>query len=859
MAIDPVCRMKVDESKGRFVEHRGKRVYFCSPLCEKKFLAEPDADWDARAAEHSSHSPPLLNIGLGPVPLSAKREKKSNAKAYFCPMCPSVQSDVPADCPICGMALEKNPGYRPPKLFRCPDHPDVSQKEPGKCEKCSRPLLGPEAYSAELETRRERKEFREVVTSCTGALAVMFLSMGEMIGIPINQFLSPLANGILQAILAGVVVFFEGWSILTRGWTSIKTGRANMFTLVAVGIVASIALSTYNLIQFALQPSSGETHQHGITLYYEAAAIIAALVLLGQWLEARARKKSQDSLAALVSLAPKTCYVLSGKELIEKEVADVLSGEVIRIRPGDRIPLDGRVLVGESHVDEAMLTGESKPVTKSSKSKVFAGTLNLDGALEVQVIAEAHETALARIIELVSNAQQSRAPIQNLVDRVAAVFTPLVFVASLLTLLLWLAFGSGSDKYSLSLVAAVSVLVVACPCALGLATPMSIMVGVGVGARHGILFKGAEAIERLASIDLVVFDKTGTLTSGAPQVNQIDSLADLTVEKLLYFAAALETNSRHPYAQGIVRKAKELPHGTIPNSPKVTSFKEIRGLGVEGTVDSKSILIGNEDWIRQRIAGESGNKGGSKSLAIPATTALETAAAPRDTRSLSSSTAPQPVNSVGSRQQGDSAIYIAVDGRLAGCFWLGDSLRANAKEEIDRLKGLGMHIAILSGDHPDAVNSVATQLGIEAVRGGLSPEEKLQAIEQYQRDGKRVAMVGDGINDAPALARSDIGIALGTGTDVAMEVSGVTLIHGDISGVSNSIRIARQTVANIKQNLFFAFGYNALGIPVAAGAFYPWLGTLLSPMIAAALMSVSSLSVVANALRLTWLKFQSNH
>ncbi len=765
-AIDPVCGMTVDPNTSTLsADYEGHTYHFCSKGCQAKFVASPDRHLNGEDANQTApaSTPP--------------------GTRYTCPMHPEIVRDEPGSCPICGMALE--------------------------------PMGVPPLGDAPNE---ELIDFtRRLWVAAPLALIVAAIDMSaHLFGIRLLPFLSPHAEQWLLLVLATPVVLWCGWPFFVRGVQSIRSGWLNMFTLIGLGTGAAYLYSLVATIAPGLFPATMRNAHGLVPVYFEAAAIIIALVLLGQVLELRAREKTGGAIRALLDLAPRTALrVLEDGKTETVPLAEVKVGDVLRVRPGDKIPIDGTVVEGRSTVDESMLTGEPVPVTKKNGDTVTGGTLNGTGAFDMRVDRTGAETTLSQVVQLVAQAQRSRAPIQRLADSVAGYFVPAVIAVAVVAFIVWLIVGP-VPQFPHALVAAVSVLIIACPCALGLATPISIMVATGRGAGAGVLISNAAALERLAKIDTLVVDKTGTLTEGKPALTDIETMKGFSEEDVLSLAGALEAGSEHPLGEAILKGASEKGLAL----QKTRDFEAIAGQGVTGHVGNRAVRLGN---ARLMEAG---------SVAI--------AAAEDDVNRL--------------RQREHTVMYLSVDGKLAGIVAVADPIRQSAKESIAALQELGIHIVMATGDNAATAKAVADQLGIDAVHAGLKPEDKLKLVEELQKQGAIVAMAGDGINDAPALAKANVGIAMGTGADVAMESADLTLLKGDLRGVERGVRLAQATMRNIKENLFFAFFYNAIGVPVAAGVLYPVFGILLSPMIAAAAMSLSSVSVVGNALRLRQVK-----
>jgi len=747
--------------------------------------------------------------GKGAIPPSPKAK-------YFCPMCPGVESDQPGDCPKCGMALERNPAWKrePKTIYTCPMHPEVRQDHPGDCPKCGMALepvsvaaLGDEEEDAELLDMTKRFRIAAVLT-----LPVFLLAMAHLVpGLAHSPWVDGVVSRWVQFVLATPVVGWAAWPFFRRGWRSIRTGNLNMFTLIAIGVGAAYAFSVVAMLMPAVFP---HTMGHGakVPVYFEAAAVVVTLVLLGQVLELRARSRTGSAIKALLDLAPPTARIVTGEGDREVSLDEVKVGDHLRVVPGDKVPVDGVVLEGHSSVEESMITGEPLPVGKSIGDKVTGGTVNGTGSFVMRAERVGGDTLLGRIVTMVAEAQRSRAPIQGLADKVAAIFVPVVLVVSILTFVLWMWLGP-EPKLAHALVNAVAVLIIACPCALGLATPMSIMVGVGRGAQNGVLVRNAEALERLEKIDTLVVDKTGTLTEGKPRLVDILPAAGFDARELLRIAASLEQHSEHPLAAAIVRGAADQGIALAA----VENFRSVTGAGVSGRIEGSEVLIGKPDFLRIE------NIEGGESLE---TSAMKL------------------------QEAGKSAMFVAIAGKAAGILTVADAIKTTTPEAVRELHALGLHIVMLTGDNRLTANTVAKKLGLDAVEAEVEPAGKLDYIRKLRAEGKHPAMAGDGINDAPALSEAEVGIAMGTGTDVAMQSAGITLVQGDLLGITKAIRLSRAVMRNIRQNLFFAFLYNAAGIPIAAGLLYPLTGTLLSPMIAGAAMSLSSVSVISNALRL---------
>ncbi|MFO0863267.1 MAG: heavy metal translocating P-type ATPase [Gemmataceae bacterium] len=754
--IDPVCGMPVDPATAAgSVEHDGATYWFCSTSCVRKFRTDPDQYLNPREAE-----------AMPPADLSA---------IYICPMHPEVRQQGPGTCPLCGMALE------------------------------------PETVSAEVGDDPELIDMRRRLwIAVVLAVPLLALAMLPMAGIPIDRWLGHEWSIRLQFALATPIVLFAGAPFFVRAVQSVRHCSPNMFTLIALGTGAAYGYSVFATLFPQTIPES--LTMHGVAeVYFEAAGVIITLVLLGQVLELRARHRTSAALRELLSLAPPIARRIQGDRDVETPVADLCVGDRLRVLPGDKVPLDGEIVEGRSAVDESMISGEAIPLEKGPGDRAIAGTQNQHGAFVMRVTHVGQDTMLAQIVQMVSQAQRSRVPIQRLADQVASVFVPAVLTVAVLTWIAWAIWGPEGRALSYAFANAVAVLIIACPCALGLATPMSIMVGIGRGASLGVLFKNAEALETLRQIDTLVIDKTGTLTEGRPSVAQTMTAEGVSETELLRIASAVERNSEHPLARAIVRAAEER---SIP-APATNDFHAYPGGGVRATLEGAVIAIGSPAFLQsEHIA--------SFDEAL--------------TASL-----------IG---QGRTVVHVAKDRRWIGSIALADRIKQTTPAALDWLRRQNVHVVMLTGDDVRTAEAVAKQLGIREYRGRVSPAQKHEEVQRLKSQGRRVAMTGDGINDAPALAAADVGIAMGMGTDVAIESAGVTLVRGDLRGIERAIELSRAIVKNIRQNLFFAFVYNLLGVPIAAGVLYPMFGVLLNPMIASAAMSLSSVSVIANALRL---------
>jgi Cu+-exporting ATPase len=755
-ATDPVCGMKVDPHTARHrAEHHGHTFYFCSAKCREKFVADPEKYLSPQEAE--------------PVPEGAE---------YTCPMHPEIRQIGPGACPICGMALE----------------PMIATAE-----------TGPNPALLDMK--------RRLWIALLLAIPVVALEMGgHVFG---WHPLEPQTSNWVQLAFATPVVFWAGWPFFERAWKSLVSRNFNMFTLIALGIGVAWLYSFVATVWPALFPPELRMHGGAVAVYFESAAVITVLVLVGQVLELGAHEKTSGALRALLDLAPKTARKVSAHGDEEVALDTVQTGDLLRVRPGEKIPVDGEVTEGRSNVDESLVTGEAMPVSKEKGAKVVAGTINQSGSFVMRAEKVGAETLLSQIVQMVAAAQRSRAPIQKLADRVSSWFVPLVIAVAVLAFIAWAIFGP-EPRFTYGLVAAVTVLIIACPCALGLATPMSIMVGVGRGAEAGVLIKNAEALERMEKVDTLVIDKTGTLTEGKPRVVKIVAAQGYAESDLLKLAASLESASEHPLADAIVRAAKEKDVALAPQS----GFDSPSGKGVTGTVEGRIIALGNANFFKE----------------------------------LGIETGPLADQADALRRDGATAIFAAIDRKAAGIIAIADPIKTSTEPALKALRADGIRIVMLTGDNRTTAQAIAGKLGIQEVEAEVLPDQKGKVVEKFRREGRVVAMAGDGVNDAPALAAADVGIAMGTGADVAMESAGITLVKGDLGGIVRARRLAEATIRNVKQNLFFAFIYNPLGVPVAAGVLYPVFGALLSPMLAAAAMSLSSVSVIGNALRLRGLR-----
>ena len=745
-----------EETAAARARHDGRAYLFCSSGCERKFVRSPELYISGQDGEATT----------GPLDAT-----------YTCPMHADVRQVGPGTCPICGMALE------------------------------------PESAAAEPDDAELRDMTRRFLMAAVLSLPVVVLAMGDMVlpGSPVHDLVGSRIGSILEFALTTGVVLYAGWPLLVRGVDSIRRRMPNMFTLIAIGVGVAHIHSTLAVFAPGLFPDAFRDSSGNVGLYFEAAAVIITLVLLGQVMELRARAKTGSAIRALLDLAPKTARLVEGD--IERDVplGTVQLGDQLRVRPGETVPVDGLVLQGTSHVDESMVSGEPVPVSKGEGASVIGGTVNATGSLLIEATGVGEETLLARIVQMVASAQRSRAPVQNLVDRIAAWFVPAVVVVAVLAFVLWSLLGP-EPALVYALLAFVSVLIIACPCALGLATPMSIMVAAGKGAQAGVLFRNAEAIQALRDIDTLVIDKTGTLTLGSPKFDQVVVAGDFAPESVLEFAAGLEKGSEHPLATAVLEGASE--RGVVPLP--VTDFQSVTGKGVRGCSRNMQLALGN--------------------------------AALMEEEGVSFEAIAEEVHNL--RDTGATVMYLAVNGNLAGAISVADPIKDSSPGALRELNASGIRVVMLTGDNERTAHAVAKTLGIAEVVADALPEDKLLLVEKLQSEGRRVAMAGDGVNDSPALAKAHVGIAMGTGTDIAMESADVTLVRGNLDAITSARRLSELTMRNIKQNLVFAFGYNAAGVPLAAGVLYPLTGWLLNPMVAAAAMSLSSVSVILNALRL---------
>jgi P-type Cu+ transporter len=843
---DPVCGMDVNPATAKYrTLHNGKEYFFCCAGCLAKFQLNPEKILSAapkpmsmtrpmttsglvslgNPADSSKGSPKLVMptltrlaaVATAPLP----GESGKDTRAYVCPMCPEVRQIGPGPCPKCGMALDpESPALPASKTeYTCPMHPEIVRAEPGSCPICGM-ALEPRTVTTEEDNPELRDMTRRFWISLALTAPLLAIAMGSMLS-PLAFMGSPWNWGLpwLELLLSTPVVLWGGWPFFQRGWASVVNRSTNMFTLIAMGTGVAYLFSVVATLFPRIFPASFSSMNRSMgdrpDVYFEAAAAIVTLVLLGQVLELRARSRTSSAIRALLDLSPKMARVMSedgseGDRDIPLE--QVKPGDRLRVRPGEKIPVDGVVLDGSSVVDESMITGESVPVEKRAASHVIGATVNGNGSLVMRAERVGSETMLAQIVQMVSQAQRTRAPIQRLADKVAGWFVPAVIAIAVVTFIAWVSFGP-EPRFAHAIVNAVAVLIIACPCALGLATPMAIMVGTGRGAHAGVLIKNAEALETLEKVDTIVFDKTGTLTEGRPKVvafSTTETLPGVSSNEILRLAASLERASEHPLGAAIVAKANELKLSLS----EPANFQSVPGQGVRGTVEGKGVAVGNSALMRAAGAFENDS-------AIPV-----------------------------SKVAGSTVIYVAVDGKYAGNIAVADPLKSSTPNALRELKAQGIRLVMLTGDNQATAQEIARSLEIADFQAEVLPGQKAEIVKSLQNEGRVVAMAGDGINDAPALAQAHVGIAMGTGTDIAMESGGITLLKGDLEGILRARKLSQATMRNIRQNLFFAFLYNSIGVPIAAGVLYPVFGLLLSPILAAAAMSFSSVSVITNSLRL---------
>lgn len=842
MAIDPICGMTVDPATAAGShDHQGQRFYFCGLSCLKRFKTDPERALQpsaTSAAQSTTRRPlPMMQpapavpgaagaidpvCGMTVQPATAAGSDEFQGKTYyFCST--SCLAKFRAD-PIHYLTPleQRSPRGMPVPSggvveYICPMDPEVLETKPGACPICGM-ALEPKVVSLEDERNPELEDMTRRFWICLGpSLLVMLLAMADMIpGLSLPRTFTGSTRNWVQWLLATPVVLWGGWPFFQRGWASVVNRSPNMFTLIAMGTGAAYGYSTVATVAPTLLPGSFRLHDGSIAVYFEAAAMITVLVLLGQVLELKARSQTSSAIRALLRLAPKTARLIKpdGQEE-DVPLEHIQVGQLLRVRPGERVPVDGTVKEGTTAVDESMITGESIPVEKTVGARVTGGTINGTGGMVMAAERVGRDTMLARIVQMVSEAQRSRAPIQRLADVAAAYFVPLVVATAVITAVVWAIWGP-EPKLAYALVNAVAVLIIACPCALGLATPMSIMVGTGRGATVGVLVKKAEALEVFGKVNTLVIDKTGTLTEGKPKLLSMRFVPPWTDVELLRLAASLERSSEHPLAAAVVAGAEGRGIVCTP----VEQFRSVTGKGVTGSVAGRRVAIGTAAFLRNDV----GVSGQSLTQLDDEATSL--------------------------RREGQTILFVAIDEQAAGVLGVADPVKASTRDAVQELKAEGIRIVMVTGDHRETAEAVARQLGIEEVMAGVLPDQKGQIIARLKSQGRLVAMAGDGINDAPALASADVGIAMGTGTDTAIESAGITLVKGDLRGLLRARRLSQATMRNIRQNLLFAFLYNVIGVPIAAGVLYPGWGVLLSPMIASAAMTFSSVSVISNALRL---------
>jgi P-type Cu+ transporter len=818
-ARDPVCGMNVDpiHPLGGSHEHRGKTYSFCNPRCRERFVAEPDRFLAAGATAEGTD--PVCGMRVDPAGAAGMKEHAGRTWLFCSAGCREAFAADP-DRYAAGSHQKATSTIEAPKAaggepteWTCPMHPDVVKPEPGPCPICGM-ALEPRVVTVSEERNPELDDMtRRFRIGASLTVPLLVLAMGGMFpSLGLHHLVSPRVLGFLELALATPVVLWGGWPFFQRMAASFRTAQLNMFTLIGLGTGVAWLYSLAAVLVPGVFPASFRGPEGEVGRYFESAAVIVTLVLMGQVLELRARQRTSGAIRALLGLAPKTARRI-GEDGREADVPleEIQPGDRLRVRPGEKVPVDGVLLEGGSSVDESMISGEPVPVEKTQGDHVTGATLNGTGSFVMRAEKVGRETLLARIVQMVAEAQRSRAPLQRLADRVAAWFVPAVIAAAVAAFVVWATFGP-EPRFAYALVAAVSVLIIACPCALGLATPMSIMVGVGRGAGAGVLIRNAEALESLARVDTLVVDKTGTVTEGRPRLQGVALLGAGDADEALRLAASLERGSEHPLAAALVQAAEEKGLRLAPSE----EFRSLTGRGVTGKVEGQPVALGNRALLEE--------------MGIDAVSLEERAEA--------------------ERREGRTVVFLVVSGRPQALLSVADPVKDSAAEALRALRDEGLQIILMTGDSRTAAEAVARHLAIDRVEAEVLPDRKAQAVRELESEGRTVAMAGDGVNDAPALAAARVGIAMGTGTDVAMQSAGVTLVKGDLRGIVRARRLSRATVANIRQNLFWAFFYNALGIPIAAGVLYPWLGWLLSPMIAAAAMSLSSVTVIGNALRL---------
>ncbi len=827
MERDPVCGMTVDPPRAvATAEHAGKTYYFCSKGCAAKFTAGPAKYLAAKPAPEPRAHGDLVQLGAAPAAAPAASATATVARAvpatkaaiYTCPMDPEIRQDHPGPCPKCGMALEPEVPVAAPRVeYTCPMHPQIVRPGPGSCPICGM-ALEPRTVSVGDEENPELRDMRRRFwISSALAIPLLAIAMADALpGHPLDALASGRGLSWFQLALATPAVLWGGWPFFVRAWNSLAHRSLNMFTLIGLGVGVAYVYSVVATLFPGAFPAAFRDPNGVVAPYFEAAAVIVALVLLGQVLELKARSQTGAAIKALLGLAPKTARLVrqDGTE-IDIPLEQVASGDTLRVRPGEKIPVDGVVLEGSTSVDESMISGEPIPVEKQSGARVTGATVNGTGTLVIRAERVGSETLLAQIVRMVSEAQRSRAPIQKLADVVSGYFVPIVVAIAAIAFLAWALWGP-APRMAHAVINAVAVLIIACPCALGLATPMSIMVATGKGATLGVLFKNAEAIELLRKVDTLVVDKTGTLTEGKPKLVSVEAIGNYDATRLLRLAASLERASEHPLAAAIVKGAEERGIALAPTE----GFESLTGRGVRGRVDGIRVALGNRKLLEE--LGVAPGASAQKAEAL--------------------------------RADGQTVMFVVAENQLIGMLGVADPIKQTTPEALRKLHDDGIRVVMLTGDSKTTAQAVARKLQIDDVVAEVLPQDKASVVKRLQGEGRFVAMAGDGINDAPALAQAQVGIAMGTGTDVAMQSAGVTLVKGDLRGIVRARSLSRATMRNIRQNLFFAFVYNSIGVPIAAGVLYPVFGLLLSPMIAAAAMSFSSVSVISNALRLRRVK-----
>ena len=821
--IDPVCGMQVDPARARTSRvHEGKQYFFCCNSCAEKFAADPEKYLSPQSKALRAG---LVQLGTASIqtaagpPTSKKASAAKTSTKYFCPMDPEVVSTTPGSCPKCGMALEPELIGSGRTEYLCPMHPEVVSDAPGACPICGmalEPRVAATSSAEEDDAELRSMRLRFWIGLCF-TVPLLIISMGGMLASGrLHEFDMTRASAWMQLILAAPVVVWGGAPFFRRGWRSLRTRNLNMFTLIAMGTgVAFLYSLVVTVLPESILPSIARDRGHP-DIYFEVSASITVLVLLGQVMELRARKQTSGAIRALLDLTPKMARRIeqSGQE-VDVPLEHVIIGDRLRIRPGEKIPVDGRVEEGKSSVDESMVTGESIPVLKQSGDKLVGGTLNGTGSVLMVAERVGSETLLAQIVAMVASAQRSRAPIQRLADRVAAVFVPAVIACAIAAFLCWLVFGP-EPRFAHALVSAVAVLIIACPCALGLATPMAIMVGTGQGARNGVLVRDARALESMENVDTLVIDKTGTLTQGKPALTDIKTLGAVSEPDVLQAIASAESHSEHPIADAVMRAAQSRGLNLLP----VSDFESQTGSGISATVDipggRSRVIVGSAEQMQRQGIEASGGEPVALQL----------------------------------RKQGKTVLFAAINSQLAAVIAVADPIRESTAQMLSELRAQQVNVVMATGDNRATAEAIAVQLGITDIHAEVLPQDKAQLVRDLQARGNKVAMAGDGINDAPALAQANVGIAMGTGTDVALESADIALVKGDLRGILRARRLSNAVMRNVRQNLFFAFIYNAAGIPLAAGLLYPWFHVTLNPIFAAAAMSLSSVSVISNSLRL---------